>query len=89
MQVFINGTEYAIEEFQDGWGWSSWDGDKCLDESKGYFMTMEDALKSANDNRLMDDATLDGIERHLNNPNQCQGLYDRLLAAGQSPKKVD
>lgn len=36
---------------------------------------------SANDNNLLDNATLDGIERHLNNPNQCAGLYERLIAA--------
>lgn len=34
-----------------------------------------------NDNNLLDNASLDGIERHLNNPSQGCDLFARLKAA--------
>lgn len=44
----------------------------------------------SNDNNLLDEKTLEGIERHLNNPRQCEGLYERLIAARPfAPKRGD
>lgn len=47
MSNFFGITEYNIEEFQDGWGWSAWNGDQCLKESDQYFPTKDEARADA------------------------------------------
>lgn len=47
MSSFFVTIEYCVEQFDNGFSWSAWNGDKCVDEAKTYWELQEEAMHDA------------------------------------------